>query len=195
MLRHLRRGVCNALRSSCITQHSVAVLEQAGLQNLSPLHCCSQQLLHSTPAFQAPVQVQNAPRPAWTPTAQLTKRKTLPKRMGYLLQSLEAEQVAAVEQTRQFPAFRPGDVLELKVAVPENRRKVATLKGIVIAKKNRGWQSAFTIRNHLGNAGGIERTFPLYSPSLLGMKVLESRNVNRAKLYYLRDRKPSEYRS
>lgn len=46
-------------------------------------------------------------------------------------------------------------------AVPENRRKVATLKGIVIAKKNRGWQSAFTIRNHLGNAGGIERTFPL----------------------------------
>lgn len=148
MLRHLRRGVCNALRSSCITQHSVAVLEQAGLQNLSPLHCCSQQLLHSTPAFQAPVQVQNAPRPAWTPTAQLTKRKTLPKRMGYLLQvrcrlssvisaavamaalltssfamqSLEAEQVAAVEQTRQFPAFRPGDVLELRVvgaAVPE----------------------------------------------------------------------------
>lgn len=50
---------------------------------------------------------------------------------------------------------------DLLQAVPENRRKVATLKGMVIAKKNRGWQSAFTIRNHLGNAGGIERTFPL----------------------------------
>lgn len=46
-------------------------------------------------------------------------------------------------------------------AVPENRRKVALMKGIVIARKNRGWQSAFTIRNYLGNAGGIERTFPL----------------------------------
>ena len=46
-------------------------------------------------------------------------------------------------------------------AVPENRRKVASMKGVVIAKKNRGWQSAFTIRNYLGNAGGIERTFPL----------------------------------
>lgn len=156
MLRHLRRGVCDALKSSCITQHSVTVLEQARLQNLSPLHCCSQQLLHSTPAFQAPVQVQNAPRPAWTPTAQLTKRKTLPKRMGYLLQvrcrlssvilaavaalaalltptfamqSLEAEQVAAVEKTRQFPAFRPGDVLELRVvgaAVPEFEKQWQT---------------------------------------------------------------------
>lgn len=46
-------------------------------------------------------------------------------------------------------------------AVPENRRKVALMKGVVIAKKNKGWQSAFTIRNYLGNAGGIERTFPL----------------------------------
>ena len=46
-------------------------------------------------------------------------------------------------------------------AVPENRRKVAVMKGVVIARKNRGWQSAFTIRNYLGNAGGIERTFPV----------------------------------
>lgn len=51
--------------------------------------------------------------------------------------------------------------LPLSQAVPENRRKVALMKGVVIARKNRGWQSAFTIRNYLGNAGGIERTVPV----------------------------------
>jgi len=132
--------------------------------------------------------------PPWTPTAQLTKRKVLTKRMGFLLQTLDAEQAAAVDKSRKLPEFNPGDVVEVKMAVPENRRKVALMKGVVIAKKNRGWQSAFTIRNYLGNAGGIERTFPLYSPSLLGLTVLEHRPVRRAKLYYLRNRKPSEYR-
>lgn len=110
------------------------------------------------------------------------------------MQTLEAEQTAAMDASRQLPDFGPGDVVEIRMAVPENRRKVAVMKGVVIARKNRGWQSAFTIRNYLGNAGGIERTFPVYSPSLLGVKVLEHRPVRRAKLYYLRGRKPSEYK-
>jgi len=108
------------------------------------------------------------------------------------MQTLEAEQAAAMDKSRRLPEFGPGDIIEIKVvsegalsmlclqikcnltawpypwplvllqAVPENRRKVALMKGVVIARKNRGWQSAFTIRNYLGNAGGIERTFPLW---------------------------------
>ncbi len=46
-------------------------------------------------------------------------------------------------------------------AIPENKRRVATFKGIVMAKRNRGWRTSFTLRNHVGTAGAIERTFPL----------------------------------
>ncbi len=46
-------------------------------------------------------------------------------------------------------------------SVPENRRRVAIVQGICIAKRNRGWRTTFTIRNHIGTAGGFERTFPL----------------------------------
>lgn len=111
-----------------------------------------------------------------------------------MIKELEKEQEAKAAAEKAFPQFRAGDVLELKLAIPENKRRVSTFKGICIAKKNRGWRTSFTIRNSIGTSGGIERTFPLYCPTLLELKVLESRKVRRSKLYYLRDRNPKEYR-
>lgn len=57
-------------------------------------------------------------------------------------------------------------ILVVAQSVPENRRRVAVVKGTCIARRNRGWRTTFTIRNHIGNAGGIERTFPLCAPHL-----------------------------
>lgn len=144
-----------------------------------------------------PVQQRAAsgvPLPPWTPTDQRQKRKTLPKRMGFMLLELEKERMLQEGAAKKLPEFGPGDSLELKLSVPENRRRVAIVKGTCIAKRNRGWRTSFTIRNHIGGAGGIERTFPLYSPHIQEITVLTQKKVRRAKLYYLRDRVPKEYR-
>lgn len=101
------------------------------------------------------------PLPPWSPTRELVKRKTLPKRMGHLLQVLEREKQAEAQAARQHPDFSAGDFLELKLSVPENKRRTTVFKGICIARRNRGWRTSFTVRNFVGNSGGIERTFPL----------------------------------
>jgi large subunit ribosomal protein L19 len=77
------------------------------------------------------------------------------------LQTLEAERERELAADMQRPDFCPGDVIELKLSVPENKRRVTTFKGICIAKRNRSIRTTFTLRNIYGAAGGIERTFPL----------------------------------
>lgn len=99
--------------------------------------------------------------PPWTPTRELHKRKTLPKRMGHLLQMLEKEKEEESLSQLERPEFGPGDVLELKLSVPENKRRTTVFKGICIARRNRGWRTSFTVRNFIGSSGGIERSFPL----------------------------------
>ena len=92
MLRHLTRSVSDACHTPCLASQAVSLLSLLDSQTAShgstPHFHCSQQHLHTAPCVQAPApaQTQNAPKPAWTPTCQLTKRKVLPKRMGYLLQ-------------------------------------------------------------------------------------------------------------
>jgi large subunit ribosomal protein L19 len=152
----------------------------------------------STVSAVARAAVTNAPPfPAWTPTRELQKRKILPKRMGHLLQVLEKEKEEAAQQQLDRPDFGPGDLIELKLSVPENKRRTTVFKGICIAKRNRGWRTSFTLRNFIGNSGGIERTFPLYSPHVLEMKIIHAagrKKYRRAKLYFLRERQPKEYR-
>lgn len=114
--------------------------------------------------------------------------------MGNMLQVLEVEKVKEQLAARNIPDFGPGAVLEVKLAIPENRRRVAVTRGLCIARRNRGIRTTFTIRNHLGTAGGIERTFPLFSPHIEEIRVITQRKVRRAKLYYLRNRQPREYR-
>ncbi|KAK9810730.1 hypothetical protein WJX73_003544 [Symbiochloris irregularis] len=115
--------------------------------------------------------------------------------MGHLLQVLEKEQEMKTAELKGFPDFGPGDVLEVKLEVPENRRREAVFKGLCISKRRRGWRTVFTLRNHIANAGPIERTFPLYSPIIQSLKLIEHRKVRRAKLYYLRNANPREYKA
>lgn len=142
-----------------------------------------------------PVNGENPP-PPWMPTRMLRKRKTLMKRMGHLMQLLEKERELEVLEEKKHPEFNPGDAVELKLVVPENKRRTTYFKGVCIAKRNRGWRSSFTLRNHLPGGGGIERTFPLYSPHILEIKLIRAarRRIRRAKLYYLRDVQPKEYK-
>lgn len=141
-----------------------------------------------------PTAGSRVPLPPWTPTRELPKRKVLTKRMGHLLQTLEREKEAEAAATRPLAEFGPGDTVELRLSVPENKRRATTFKGIVIARSNRGIRSTFTLRALMGPLGGIERTFPLYSPHLLEIKVIERKNPARAKLYYLRGRLGKEHR-
>ncbi|XP_026412284.1 50S ribosomal protein L19, chloroplastic-like, partial [Papaver somniferum] len=87
-----------------------------------------------------------------------------------------------------FPDIQPGYTVQLKVEVPENKRRVSTLKGTVIARRNAGLHSAFRIRRMVAVVG-VESLFPLYSTDIKEMKVLNENKARRAKLYYLRDRK------
>jgi large subunit ribosomal protein L19 len=127
----------------------------------------------------------------FTPTAQLRKRKTYQKRCAYIMQTLEHEKMSEIAAGSAVPAFRPGDVLRVKVEVLENRRRANWFTGICIARRNRGMGSSFTLRSVMANVP-VERTFPLYSPTIKEMEIVERRKVRRAKLYYLRD-KPLRY--
>ena len=76
-------------------------------------------------------------------------------------QTLEAERESEMAAELRRPVFGPGDVIELRLSVPENKRRVTVFKGICIARRNRSVRTTFTLRNIYGASGGIERTFPL----------------------------------
>ena len=103
--------------------------------------------------------------------------------MSKIIQELEAEQM-----NREVPEFAPGDTVIVQVKVKEgNRERLQAFEGVVIAKRNRGLNSAFTVRK-ISHGEGVERVFQTYSPSLHAIKVVRRGDVRRAKLYYLRGR-------
>ncbi|KDD74676.1 hypothetical protein H632_c1141p1 [Helicosporidium sp. ATCC 50920] len=136
----------------------------------------------------------NPPMDPWTPTDQLKKRKTYMKRMEFMIRELEKEKVAAALEMRPIPSFKPGDVLEVLMVIPENKRRVTAFRGVCIAQSRKAIRSTFTLRNYVGTAGAVERTFPLHSPHIQEIRVVEERKVRRAKLFYLRERAPKVYR-
>ena len=99
--------------------------------------------------------------------------------------------IAALEQeqmNKQIPEFSPGDTIVVQVKVKEgNRERLQAFEGVVIGKRNRGLNSAFTVRK-ISNGVGVERTFQTYSPLVDSVEVKRRGAVRRAKLYYLRDR-------
>lgn len=102
--------------------------------------------------------------------------------MSNIIQELEAEQMQ-----REVPAFRAGDTVEVKVKVKEgDRERLQAFEGIVIAKRNRGLHSAFTVRK-ISHGEGVERVFQTYSPQLAEILVKRRGDVSRSKLYYLRN--------
>jgi len=103
--------------------------------------------------------------------------------MSNIIQQLEAEQMG-----REVPDFGPGDTVVVQVKVKEGtRERLQAFEGVVIAKRNRGLNSAFTVRK-MSHGEGVERVFQTYSPSVAGIKVTRRGAVRRAKLYYLRGR-------
>jgi large subunit ribosomal protein L19 len=105
-----------------------------------------------------------------------------------VIQQLEQEQIAELTADRPIPDFAPGDTVRVSVKVVEgSRERVQAFEGVCIARKNRGINSAFTVRK-ISYGEGVERIFPLYSPQIAGIEVLRRGRVRRAKLYYLRGR-------
>jgi large subunit ribosomal protein L19 len=100
-----------------------------------------------------------------------------------IIASVEAEQMS-----KKVPDFRPGDTVEVKVKVKEgDRERLQAFEGVVIAKRSRGLNSAFTVRK-VAHGEGCERTFQTYSPQVAEINIKRRGDVARAKLYYLRDR-------
>jgi large subunit ribosomal protein L19 len=100
-----------------------------------------------------------------------------------LIQQLEAEQM-----TKVVPVFAPGDTVVVQVKVKEGtRERLQAFEGIVISKRNRGLNSAFTVRK-ISNGVGVERAFQTYSPVVESIDVKRRGDVRQAKIYYLRDR-------
>lgn len=101
-----------------------------------------------------------------------------------LLQTLEQEEIDRLG--KDIPAFSAGDTVAVSVNVVEgNRKRIQVYEGVVIAKRNRGLGSSFTVRK-ISSGEGVERTFQTYSPLIAGVKVKRHGDVRRAKLYYLR---------
>ena len=101
-----------------------------------------------------------------------------------LIQKLEAEEVARLGKS--IPDFKPGDTVVVNVNVVEgDRKRVQAYEGMVIAKRNRGLNSAFIVRK-ISSGEGVERTFQTYSPLIDSIELKRKGAVRRAKLYYMR---------
>lgn len=100
-----------------------------------------------------------------------------------LVQQVEQDQLKA-----EVPAFAPGDTVTVQVKVVEGtRERLQAFQGVVIARRNRGLNSSFTVRK-VSHGVGVERVFQTHSPQVDSIKVDRRGDVRRAKLYYLRDR-------
>ncbi|MDR3491811.1 MAG: 50S ribosomal protein L19 [Gammaproteobacteria bacterium] len=104
--------------------------------------------------------------------------------MANIIEMLDAEQMQA---SKTLPDFGPGDTIVVQVKVKEGERvRVQSFEGVVIAKRNRGLNSAFTVRK-ISHGVGVERVFQTYSSIIDGVEVKRRGAVRRAKLYYMRN--------
>lgn len=105
-----------------------------------------------------------------------------------LIQTLEREEIARVTEGKKIPDFAPGDTLRVNVKIKEgDRERVQAFEGVCIARAGAGVNENFTVRK-LSFGEGVERVFPLNSPSIDSIDVRRKGKVRRAKLYYLRGR-------
>ncbi|MDH3419141.1 MAG: 50S ribosomal protein L19 [Gammaproteobacteria bacterium] len=103
--------------------------------------------------------------------------------MSKVISELEQEQLK-----KDVPEFSPGDTIVVQVRVKEgDRERLQAYEGVVIAKRNRGLNSSFTVRK-ISHGEGVERVFQTHSPAIADIKLKRRGDVRRAKLYYLRDR-------
>ena len=106
--------------------------------------------------------------------------------MANLLQTIEQEQLVQLKGEKRLDEFAAGDTIRVNVRIIEgNNERIQAFEGVCIAVKNRGLQSAFTVRK-ISHGEGVERIFPLYSPRIDSIERVRRGDVRRAKLYYLR---------
>ena len=104
-----------------------------------------------------------------------------------IIEQFEREQIKSLVKGKKIPQFHPGDTVRVNVKVREGtRERVQGFEGVCIAKKNRGLSSSFTVRK-ISFGEGVERVFPIFSPTIDSISVIRTGQVRRAKLYYLRD--------
>ena len=109
--------------------------------------------------------------------------------MNNLLQKFEKEQIKKLTSKKSIPTFRPGDTLKVILKITEgDRSRLQAFEGVCTARKNNLLNSKFTVRK-LSHGEGVERVFPLFSPNIDKIEVIRKGDVNRAKLYYLKQRK------
>jgi large subunit ribosomal protein L19 len=102
--------------------------------------------------------------------------------MSNIIQQIEQEQMS-----KEVPDFSPGDTVVVQVRVKEGtRERLQAFEGVCIARRNRGLNSAFTVRK-ISHGEGVERVFQTYSPTVAQIQVKRRGDVRRAKLYYLRN--------
>jgi large subunit ribosomal protein L19 len=103
--------------------------------------------------------------------------------MSNIIEQIEQEQMKT-----DIPDFNPGDTVVVQVKVKEgNRERLQAFEGVVIARRNRGMNSAFTVRK-ISHGEGVERVFQTHSPAIASITLKRRGDVRRAKLYYLRER-------
>ena len=103
-----------------------------------------------------------------------------------MVNAVEAFDAKHIKPAEEIPAFRPGDTVDVNVKIQEgNNSRIQTFTGVVIARKGAGVRETFIVRK-ISFGTGVERRFPLHSPSIDSIKLVRRGRVRRAKLYYLR---------
>jgi large subunit ribosomal protein L19 len=106
-----------------------------------------------------------------------------------LIQTLQKEEVARITVGKKIPHFSPGDTLRVNVKIKEgDRERIQAYEGVCIARSGTDLNASFTVRK-ISFGEGVERVFPLFSPSVDSVEVVRQGKVRRAKLYYLRERR------
>ena len=103
-----------------------------------------------------------------------------------MVNAVEAFDAKHMKPAEEIPAFRPGDTVDVNVKIQEgNNSRIQTFTGVVIARQGSGLRETFLVRK-ISFGTGVERRFPLHSPSIDSIKLVRKGRVRRAKLYYLR---------
>ncbi|KAK2426194.1 60S ribosomal protein L19 [Trifolium repens] len=110
-------------------------------------------------------------------------------KLGDVMGILHKRAIAASDEVRATPDLRTGDIVEIRLEVPENKRRLSIYKGIVISKQNAGIHTTIRVRRIIAGTG-VEIIFPIYSPNIKEIKVVKHRKVRQARLYYLKNKLP-----
>ncbi|GAX78332.1 hypothetical protein CEUSTIGMA_g5774.t1 [Chlamydomonas eustigma] len=130
----------------------------------------------------------------WEQTRFLARKSGYQRRMRFLMQTLEEEQVQTIQKIRDFPDFKSGDILEVQMIVPENQKKMYLYRGVCISRSNKGIRSSFKIYNVFPDGGPVVQHIPLYMPDLVSIKVVgHTPTGSRMKKYHILEDVSSKY--